>query len=74
MKKNIRNFTSRNKQDEERKQLTIPFQENEHKKYLLKQLVNESVDSCLRKYLNENLKTHKYRCKESYVFQPWDEL
>ena len=71
MKKNIRNFTSRNKQDAERKQLTIPFLENEHKKCLLKQLVNECVDSCLRKYLNENLKTHD---DEFNIYEKLEEL
>ena len=71
MKKNIRNFTSRNKQDAERKQLTIPFPENEHKKCLLKQLVNECVDSCLRKYLNENLKTHD---DEFNIYEKLEEL
>lgn len=71
MKKNIRNFTSRNKQDAERKQLTIPFPENEYKKCLLKQLVNECVDNCLRKYLNENLKTHD---DEFNIYEKLEEL
>lgn len=71
MKKNIGNFTSRNKQDAERKKLTIPFPKNEHKKYLLKQLVNECVDSCLRKYLNENLKTHD---DEFNIYEKLEEL
>lgn len=64
-------YTRRSKQDTERRQLTIPFPENESKKYLLKKLVNECVDRCLRKYLNENLKTHD---DEFNIYEKLEEL
>lgn len=64
-------YTRRNKKDVEKRKLTMPFSENESKKYLFRKLVNECVDTCLSKYLNENLKTHD---DEYNIYEKLDEL